>query len=76
MGWPDNRQRLPASELGCAMSDGLERHLPKLQELAAEVKDLAWDGDEAELRERAGRLAMSVLVLVKILTAKSQPGEQ
>lgn len=58
------------------MSDGLERHLPKLQELAAEVKDLAWDGDEAERREKAGRLAMSVLVLVKILTAKPRPVEQ
>ncbi|GJD57229.1 hypothetical protein [Methylobacterium dankookense] len=57
------------------MNNQLEQHMPKLEELAVEVKDLAWDGDEATLREKAGRLALSVLVLVKILRTQQQPSE-
>lgn len=55
------------------MNDRLQQHLPKLQELAAEVASLAEKGDEAKLREEAGRLAISVLVLVKILMAQPRP---
>lgn len=53
----------------------LQQHLPKLAELAVEVENLARDGDEAKLREKAGRLGFSVLVLVKILRARQRRGE-
>ncbi|MBP1184187.1 hypothetical protein JOE48_006151 [Methylobacterium sp. PvR107] len=57
------------------MNEQLKQHLPKLEELAADVKDLVWDGDEAKLREEAGRLALSVLVLMRILQTQQRPSE-